>query len=928
MESSHKPSGFMKVVIFALVLGLLSFVSNLYADWLWFKSVNYQQVFTIILSSKVLLYIIVFAFTFTLFFVNLLIAGRNIRLQKQNETTQQSDILYLFPDDSTWKKFLTGSGSKWLLVLISALIAFLLSSISSDNWIIVQQYLSRVAVGTLDPVFFKDISFYFFNLEFYNMVYSLLMSNLIFLLIVISIIYFINLSASFISMNWKHFSAGKAHIAIVISLIFLLKAWGYYLSKFGLLFSSSGFVYGATYTDLHARLLAYKVLLIISVVIALLLIINIFIRRMQWIMISIATWIVLVIILQGVYPSLMQKFIVQPNQFNKEKTNIERAIQYTRQAYNLDNVDNKELNISYDLNINDPVHKTTIDNIRLWDWLPLKTTYQNLQQLRPYYVFEDVDIDRYYINGDYRQLMLSAREIDQEGLPTQAKDWINQRLMYTHGYGVVASPVNEIAQEGFPNFFIKDVPPQFYTDLHLDRPEVYFGERTNSYVIVNTNQKEFNYPQGEQNVSTVYQSRSGIALNSFSKRLLFAWVLKDYKMLLSSDINTESQILMNRNVKERTAMLAPYLRFDSDPYIVITPEGDLFWVLDAYSITNKYPYSQPFDADTGANYIRNSVKVTCNAYSGEMQFYIADQNDPIIRTYAKIFPGFYKPLAEMPAGLKSHIRYPEDMFSIQADIFSTFHMTDPTVFYSKEDAWVVPYEIVEDKRTQVQPYYLMMRLPEETEPEYILMLPYSPNNRLNMVAWMCVRMDNGNYGKMLVYNFPKQETIYGPEQIESRINQDTVISQQLALWNQRGSKVYRGNLLIIPMKTSLLYVEPLYLQAENSQLPELKRVIVGYGNKIVMEPSLDAALTALFGSSENTKSTSTTETTAETGEQTVTGLIVSARDLYDKAQESIKEGNWQAYGDNLKQLDEVILKLEALSGIASQASQPSQTTGE
>lgn len=932
-KKGKKISGAVKLAVVLALLVIISLITNFYTDWLWFQSVNYQRAFITILTSKILLHVAVFIFAFLLFFLNLLVTSYTVRMQRLREHSEPSDIFYLFPESSNLKKFLTGANSKWILLIVSAFVAFILSSISSDNWIVVQQYIHRVSAEVVDPVFYKDLGFYFFNLEFYQMVYSLLMSSLIFVVVVTGIIYFINISASFFNAGWKNFSLAKAHMAILFALIFALKAWGFHLSTFKLLFSTNGIVFGATYTDINARLFAYKVLLVVSLVVALLIIVEIFIRKMQWVFIAIGTWVVLAVILQGVYPSIMQKFMVQPNQFNKERANIERAIQYTRQAYNLDMVDNKDFPITYDLNINDPIHETTVKNIRLWDWSPLKTTYQNLQQLRTYYVFEDVDVDRYTVDGQYRQVMLSVREMDQEALPSQAKDWINQKLMYTHGYGVIASPVNEVGTEGFPNFFMRDIPPRFTSDLVLNQPKIYFGERTNSYVIVNTKQEEFDYPQGELNVSTTYNARSGLSLNSWGKRLLFAWTLRDYKMLLSSDITNESQILLNRNIRERISMVAPYLIYDSDPYAVITPEGELYWMLDAYTTSDKYPYSQPYNA-LGDNYIRNSVKITCNAYNGEMIFYIADAKDPIIQSFSKIFPGLYKPLSDMPEGLKQHIRYPEGIFSIQADIYRTFHMTDPTAFYNKEDIWVVPREIVGSETTQVQPYYLLMQLPEETKPEYTLMLPYSPNMRLNMIAWMCARMDGDNYGKILVYNFPKQETIYGPEQIESRVNQDTVISQQLSLWNQQGSKVYRGNLLVIPMDTSLLYVEPLYLIAESSNLPELKRVIAAYGNKIVMEPTLDAALKAIFGNLDSTsiKPISTENDAGAlspnniSGQNSIEQLIQLAREYYDKADRSIKEGDWQAYGENLTNLNNVLLQLEQLSGLKPVQQAPGNQT--
>ncbi len=650
----------------------------------------------------------------------------------------------------------------------------------------------------------------------------------------------------------------------------------------------------------------------VSLLVALIVLANLFIKRLSWILISLGAWLVLAVVLNGFYPAILQKLVVQPNEFNKEKPYIENAIKFTRQAYALDKAETRHFNIDYSLDITSARNQDTVQNIRLWDWEPLRTTYKNLQELRPYYVFEDVDIDRYNIEGRYRQVMLSAREIDQDGLPATARTWINEKLMYTHGYGIVASPVTEVAEEGFPQYYIKDIPPRFSADLKVTRPEIYFGEVANSYVFVNTAQKEFNYPLGDKNVYSFYKGKNGIKIDSFGRRLLLAWALKDYKMLLSSDLNNSSQVLMFRNITKRAQKIAPYLSYDGDPYIVISPEGRLFWMLDAYTVTDKYPYSQPFD-DYGNNYLRNAVKITCDAYTGEMNFYIADNSDPIIKSYEKIFPGFFHPLSGMPEGLRSHIRYPEDMYKVQTDIYKTYHMTDPYVFYNKEDPWLTPVEVVGKDRKEVEPYYIVTRLPGSDKSEYVLMLPFTPKNRPNMIAWMCARMDGNNYGKLLVYDFPKQETIYGPEQVEARINQNTEISQQLSLWDQRGSRVYRGNLLVIPMDNSILYIEPLYLQAENSRLPELKRVIAGFGNEIVMETTLDRALQRLFQSGSPItagQGNLNVPEGVEAGTETVNELIKLARQYYDQANQRLKVGDWSGYGENISKLDDVIRRLE------------------
>lgn len=624
----------LRLIIFLLLLGGLSLFIHLYTDWLWFKSVEYASVFTTILFNKIVLYAVVFISVFLLCYVNLFFTRKNTGVS-HDDFDDDPTVIYLDEErhKSPWLEFLKGKYAKWIFIAISLFIAFLVSSSVADKWILVQQYINKVPFNITDPIFNKDLSFYFFNLAFYQFIYSLLMSTLVLITIVVGTMYLFNASSNILFGDWRQFTVAKGHMATLFAAIFALQALKYKLASYEILFSPSGIVFGATYADVYARLISYKALIIISLVIAAVILLNIFIKRVSWIVGSIGLWLVIVLVLSGIYPSLLQKFVVQPNEFNKEKKYIENAIKYTRQAYSLDKAVNKSFAVDYNLDINNENDAPTINNIRLWDWQPLITTYKSLQELRPYYVFNDVDIDRYVIDGKYRQVMLSAREIDSSGLPENARTWINERLMYTHGYGLVVSPVNEVAEEGFPRFFIKDIPPAFTTDLIVKRPEIYFGELTNSYVIVNTKQKEFDYPMGQTNAYTTYEGKNGIKLDSLGKKLMFAWVLKDYKILLSSDITKESQVLMNRNILERVAKIAPYLYFDDDPYIVIDKkDGKLYWLLDAYTFSNKYPYSQPFDS-RGNNYIRNAVKIVVDAYTGEMYFYIADDSDPIIKYF-------------------------------------------------------------------------------------------------------------------------------------------------------------------------------------------------------------------------------------------------------------------------------------------------------
>lgn len=912
----HSVKSGTKLILLLVALGVLSLLMGLYVQWLWFDSVSYSGVFVTILSNQVFLYLFLFIVSFLLFYVNLRFTRRYLGESGPEDGDADREVIYLDQTPfSPWRELLKGPIGKWLLVGLSLFGALLVGAAGSGKWLTLQQFIHKVPVGLADPVFNRDLGFYFFNLKFYHDVYAILMLTLVLITIMVGLIYALNASADLLLGDWRQFTTAKSHMAILIALILVVKAWGYRLSAFGILFSPTGIVWGATYADVHASLPAFKTLIVVSLAVAVVILINLWVKKIHWIAVSLGIWLVVAVVMGSIYPAAVQKLVVQPNEFNRETPYIQNAIKYTRSAYALDKAVIKPFTNTFTLDINKPENEGIVSNIRLWDWQPLMVTFQNLQQLRGYYVFNDVDVDRYTINGEYRQVMVAAREIDQNQLQDTAKTWINETLMYTHGYGILMSPVTEIAQEGFPRFLIQDVPPRTEEGIVISRPEIYFGERTNNTVIVNTKQAEFDYPMGEKNVYTNYEGQNGIKVNSWTRRLVLSWVLRDYKMVLSSDINNASQILMKRQINERVRTIAPYLQFDRDPYIVLNEDGKLYWILDAYTFTNYYPYSEPYPGGNGKNYIRNAVKITCDAYTGEMHFYIADAGDPLIKTYAAIFPGVYKPLDEMPSGLKAHVRYPEDLFKAQAAMYRNFHMLDPNVFYNKEDPWLIPREVVGDQQVEMEPYYIIMRLPDEDKPEYILMMPFTPKNRPNMIGWMAARMDGDNYGKILVYEFGKQETIFGPEQLEARITQDTVIAQQLTLWDQRGSRVYRGNLIVIPFDDAILYVEPIYLQAENSQLPELKRVIVAFGNSIVMETSLDRALEKLFGGStgpiEPTDATVDKPTTPS--QDTVSDLARQARELYDQAQQRLQSGDWAGYGDSLNQLNAIIKRLEEVS---------------
>lgn len=542
-------------------------------------------------------------------------------------------------------------------------------------------------------------------------------------------------------------------------------------------------------------------------------------------------------------------------------------------------------------------------NIRLWDHAPLLRTYSQLQEIRTYYKFNDVDNDRYLIDGEYRQIMLSPRELSYPALPSRS--WVNEHIIYTHGHGVVMGPVNRISKEGLPEFFIKDIPPVSSVNIKVTRPEIYYGETSNEYVFVGTKSPEFDYPEGDKNVYTRYEGKGGVPL-SFLKKILFAVRFKSVTMLLSGDITNESRVLFYRNVPERVARIAPFARLDTDPYLVISSEGRLLWFIDGYTVTDKFPYSESLPGRV--NYIRNSIKAVVDAYDGSVRLYVSDDQDPVIRTYEKIFPGVFKKMDEMPEDLRSHVRYPMGMLAIQAAMYRAYHMEDAQVFYNKEDLWAIPAK--HGSEEQIDPYYTIMKLPEEEKEEFILLLPFTPSRKDNMSAWMAARCDEPHYGKLIAYKFPKEKIVYGPKQVEARIDQDTEISRQLSLWGQRGSQVIRGSLLAIPIENSLLYVEPLYLAAERGQLPELKRVIIAYGNSVVMEENLEISLQRIFGGEimhdKEIKKIAGPYRTEQTDRQ----LALDALSHYRKAQEYLRQENWSSYGEALRKMDEILRTIE------------------
>ncbi|MCL6609978.1 MAG: UPF0182 family protein [Peptococcaceae bacterium] len=904
-------------VLFVVLIGVLvlaRWAASLYTDWLWFQSVQYQNTFLTIILSELGLKVAVGTVFFILLFLNLLpTKSRLIKAANESRFLEdENNVVTLYR--SPLGRYAKSGPILALYALICLVMSFFVGTAVTGDWVILQKFLHPTLFGAKDPIFFKDISFYVFQLPFYEFIYKLFIGSVFLIAFWVALAYFVADSAGGRGRGgFLKSDAARFHVSFLASVFFLARAFGYKLEQYSLLHQPGGVLYGPGYTAIHANLLAYKILFYVSIIIALAILVNIFMKKFRLVVYSIVALVLVSVLVGGIYPVVVQKFYVVPNELNREKPYIENSIKYTRMAYNLDKVEKKPFPAGKTLTAEDiQQNRDTVDNIRLWDYRPLQQTYAQIQEMRTYYELKNIDVDRYMINGKYRQLMISPRELNQQQLPDNAKTWVNQRLKYTHGYGVVASPVNEVTPEGLPQLMIKDIPPVSSIDLKVERPEIYFGELTDNYVIVNTKEDEFDYPKGEDNSFTRFAGNSGVKVGSLPRRALFALALGDYKLLISSVITGDSQILYYRSLNQRVTKIAPFLKFDGDPYMVID-RGRLFWMWDAYTVTDMYPYSEPFEGRL--NYIRNSVKVVVDAYNGAVNFYIADDRDPLIQTYGKIFPGMFKPLSEMPEGLRSHIRYPEDLFMVQAVKYLVYHMEDPEVFYNKEDNYNLPTELFGQKEQQMEPYYTIVKLPGEKNPEFIQIMPFTPHKKTNMISWLAGRSDGENYGKLLLYEFPKQELVYGPRQVEARIDQDSYISQQLTLWNQSGSSVIRGNLLVIPVKDALLYVEPLYLQANQGRMPELRRVIVAHGEKIVMEPTLDEALQKIFGkeAARETELPRTQATETQAG-KTVKELAAEANRVYDEAINRLKSGDWAGYGESTKQLKNILEELSRRAG--------------
>ncbi len=895
-------------VLVAAALFLVPATADFLADWLWFGEVGYRQVYSTELSTRAVSGAAVFVLTFVWLAFHSRYALSAISPAPVTFTTREGFTVALPTRDQV----------RPLVMVLAAVASFLLASFVSTQWMTLLSWWHQVPFGAADPVLGRDAAFYVFTLPFLELLRGFLLGLVVLAAIGAAGLYFVAGQVALTPFGLRVETRARAHLTMLAAAFFVVLAFGAWLGRVQEIVLPSGIIQGATYADVFARLPAGLALTLAALIAAALAVAAAVTGRVRFLIVAAAVYAVTAVGGQA-YAAVLQRFVVTPNEQARETTYMEYNIAATRTAFALDAIEERELPGESSLTRQDiEANRATLDNVRLWDHPPRLDTFGQLQAFRPYYDFAAVDNDRYAINGQSRQVMLSVRELNSAAL--QNRTWINEHLVFTHGHGLTLGPVNEVTADGFPVLFVRDLPPVTSVDLNITQPSIYYGEIANEYVIVRTRAQEFDYPKGEDNVYSQYAGNGGIPIRSFWNKLLFAIRFRSYQILLSDDITDESRVMFDRQIRTRVAKIAPFLVLDQDPYPVIH-EGRIVWIQDAYTVTDRYPYAT---AAGRVNYIRNSVKVTIDAYEGNVTFYAADTADPIATTIDRIFPGLLKPLAEMPAGLRSHVRYPEDIFQVQSAVYATYHMTNPAVFYNKEDQWEAPAIDSGGESRRMEPYYTMMKIPGEQRAEFIQMLPFTPRRRDNLASWMVARSDGEHYGKLQVFAFPKQTLVFGPAQVVARINQDQVIAPQITLWNQQGSQVIQGTLMVIPIEESLIYVRPLYLRAPSGRIPELTRVIVAHQNRIVMEPTLDKAIARLFGQSDRGAPASRAAASppsspappaagspAPAGIDAATWqrLAAEARESYQRAIEAQKAGDWAKYGEEIRRLGEVLERM-------------------
>jgi uncharacterized membrane protein (UPF0182 family) len=886
---------------------LLPSFANLYTDWLWFLEVGYEQVFLKTLNTRLVLGAAALVVVSAILFLNIHIAQRGLKRLEftvagpQGPRVVAIDLQRLRP----------------LFYLGATVVAFFVALFASGRWDIWLMARNAVPFGKVDPILGHDISFYLFQLPLLHFLHTLAFITVVLAAIASGLVYFVGEGIQLHPQRGLLISEkARRHLCGLGAVFLLVLAFRAWLGIPESLTTQSGIIHGASFADVYASIPVQWLLVAASLVGAVLLAVQITVPR-RWPIFAAVGLYAGVSILGSLYAFALQRLYVSPNEQVRELPFIAHSIEATRSAFALDKVEERASSGDATLTPADIARNAnTLDNVPLWNDLPLLDTFGQIQEIRTYYDFSSVDNDRYLIDGKYRQIMLSARELNSASLPSAT--WINQRLTFTHGYGLTLGPVNEVTPEGLPVLFIKDLPLQSSVDLKVTQPAIYFGELSNDHVFVKTATQEFDYPRGDANVFGTYSGKGGVDVGGVWRRLLLAVRFGSTDTFFSPNLNADSRVLMYRRIAERVRRVAPFLTYDADPYLAISG-GRLVWIQDAYTISRLYPYSTP--SSGGINYVRNSVKVTIDAYDGTTRFHLIDTKDPVAATFAKMFPGLFEPLSAMPEDLRTRLRYPQGIFALQAAMFATFHMTNPSTFYNREDQWDVPsLEQGRNEAKAMTPYYTIMKLPGETDAEYIQMLPYTPRQKDNLAAWMVARSDGENYGQLMVFQFPKQTVIFGPRQVAARISQDQVIAPQITLWNQQGSEVIQGNLLVIPIENSLLYIRPLYLRAAGGRIPELKRVVVAYQNHIVMEETLDEALARLFPTSGADRSDAGARPPAQTravepgaggssAPAPTSGAASEAQLHYQRALEAQRAGDWARYGEEIRLLGDALKRL-------------------
>ena len=899
------------VVAAGLLLLSLSRILSIYVSSLWFESLGYASVYWYVLKVKLALFAASAVVTALLLSATFLLFQR---LFGAYAFEKRTIILNNQPFQFSPAKFIRPLG--WV---IAALFGLIYGFSLKEHWRQFALFWNQPATNIHDPIFGKSLSFYLFSLPFYDLVSSWLLGVTFIILCAALAYWLLGLPQTVLkpSVRWSSGAAFRA-VCCALALFLLVLSWRTYLSRFPFLWQDHPIFSGVTYTEAHYTLPALLIVAVALIIAAIILLVNAFaVRRFSLLLIALALPLAAYVIGIVLVPSYIQGVIVKPNELDREAPYIGYNIEWTRRGFGLDQIELREFEADPSIEALDlPNNRESLENIRLWDWRALQDTLRQIQAIRTYYDFPDVDVDRYVVGGKTRQMMNAPREINDDKLPASSRNWINERLIYTHGYGVTMNSANGFTPEGLPQFVLSNMPVQSSApEIKVTRPEIYFGELTNRYVYVKTKQNEFDYPQGDTNTYTTYEGTGGIRIGNRFRRMLLAWSVGDLsKLPFSDDVTRESRVLINRNIREIVNGVAPFLTYDKDPYIVVSNEGRLFWMMDAFTESSYFPYSTHHEAaGNRLNYIRNSVKVVIDAYNGTARFYVFDDKDPIIAAYRRIFPNLFQDANQMPADLRAHVRYPETLVRAQGEVYNLYHTQNPKVFFQREDVWNIAQQITitdkgEKQSEAIDPYFVLMQLPgEQQRNEFVLILPFTPASRNNMIGWMAGRSDGENYGKLVVYNFPESKVIDGPVQIEARIDQNAQLSGQFTLWNQQGSRVVRGHLLVIPIGRSLIFVEPVYLQAQRSPMPELRLVVLATQEKLGYGQSFGEAMNSLFGEAAKAAETPepgpgpTQPAPSATPAQDLQQLVNRAIQEFDEYQRLTSQGKLGEAGQKLEQ---------------------------